>query len=73
MAWRTVAWARVTRAEVMVCGARWAPASHLPGGHMSHRHVTVDARMEDLVYLDRGYTIMSDSDDDCANSSGFPV
>ncbi|MPC71403.1 hypothetical protein E2C01_065681 [Portunus trituberculatus] len=32
----------------------WATASHRPGAHLSHTHVTMDAWMEDLVYLDRG-------------------
>ncbi|MPC28199.1 hypothetical protein E2C01_021395 [Portunus trituberculatus] len=34
------------------------PVSHRPRVHMSHRHVTVDVRMEDLVYLDRGQMLM---------------
>ncbi|MPC59038.1 hypothetical protein E2C01_053053 [Portunus trituberculatus] len=37
MAWRTVAWARVTRTEVRVRLASWDPASHRPGAHMSDR------------------------------------
>ncbi|MPC72738.1 hypothetical protein E2C01_067050 [Portunus trituberculatus] len=39
--------------------AQAGPLHHTDPGapHMNHRHVIVDARVEDLVYLDRGCTV----------------
>ncbi|MPC38903.1 hypothetical protein E2C01_032420 [Portunus trituberculatus] len=41
-----------------------APTSHRPGAHMSHTHVTVDARMEDLVYPDPGRKMRASRESD---------